>query len=66
MTLIKLFFGWLFSAALVAGPYVALLVYFPGAPFWIHFTYWFVMVIYLLAAWATMRLTSSSGRKLSR
>ena len=53
MVFIKLFFGWLFSIALVAGPYVALLVYFPDTPFWIHLTYWIVMVTYLLAAWTT-------------
>ena len=50
---VKLLIGWLFSLALVLGPYVALLVYVPTVEFWMHLTYWLVMFIYLAAAATT-------------
>ena len=50
---VKLVIAWLFSAALVLGPYVALLIYVPQVEFWMHLTYWLVMFIYLAAAATT-------------
>ena len=58
---IKLALAWLFSVALVLGPYTAMLVYVPTVEFWMHLTYWLVMFIYLAAAATTTPSYDSSN-----
>ena len=50
---LKLMFAWVVGLALVIGPYVALLIYWPSAPPWIHIAYWLGMAVYLMAAATT-------------
>jgi len=45
--------GWLFSIALIVGPYIAMHIYLPSIPPWVHLVYWLAMVIYLMAAATT-------------
>jgi len=48
-SLIGLALGWVFSLALLIGPYIALTTY--GAPPWGVYTYWLLMLTYLMAAY---------------
>jgi hypothetical protein len=50
--LLGVLLGWVFSAAFVAGPWVAIVVLLPEAPPWVHPTYWLCMAAYLLSALA--------------
>jgi len=50
-SLIQLTLGLLFSLALLLGPHLALVTYVPDVSFGILFTYWALMVTYLMAAY---------------
>ncbi len=65
MVVVKLLVAWLFSLALIIGPYVALLIYVPDAPLWIHLVYWVVMFIYLAAAATTSPRVDTSNLGLA-
>ena len=49
-SLVWVILGWVYSVCFVAGPYVALLIYLPDVEMWVHYTYWAVMVLWLMAA----------------
>ena len=50
VSVFKVALGWVFSAALIVGPYVAMLIFVPQVQPWMHPTYWLVMATYLMAA----------------
>lgn len=50
-SLFQLALGLTFSLAILLGPHVAMLVYLPDVSFGILFTYWALMVTYLMAAY---------------
>lgn len=50
-SLIGLMLGLVFSLTLLLGPHIALVTYVPDIQFGILFTYWALMVTYLMAAY---------------
>jgi hypothetical protein len=47
---LKLALAWIFSLAVLIGPYAALLHAFPALPVWAHVCYWLAMLMYVAFA----------------